>query len=246
MSLSDSKSICELSEYRFDNGDFKGHTVGNIVLLALIKIYGSFNKAILELSKMLNIKGKVLPVSLDEVTLMGEFIDGNIRLGETNIVNYDSKIKRLYALGNINKDVIKEINESDMIIYSPGSLYTSLLSNLVFNEIKEALDNSRALKVYVSNIMTQKGETDDYNLLDHIKVLKEYIGNNIDIVIANNNFNISDNILNKYLVEGSKLVDISNLDINTIYDNLIEIDDDKLRHNNKRVSAIIMKLLLDL
>lgn len=252
VSLADSNAFYDLSEYRFNQGDFKGHTVGNVIILALIKLYGSFNKAILELSKLISIKGKVMPISLDEVELKAQFDDGKIITGETNIVKYNSRIKRLFASGMVNNDVINEIKSADMIIYSCGSLYTSLLSNLVYDDVKKALDESRALKLYVANIMTQNGETTDFTLSMHINTLASYIGlNNIDIVIGNSDLNINDDVINTYLNENSKLVvpdidEVKKLNVELILDNLIEIENNKIRHNTKRLTAIIMKILLDL
>ena len=157
IALSETEDIIgQLVNYRFStNGDFDGHTVGNIILTALTDIFGSMSLGIKQITKILNLKGSVLPLTDDNVTLMGEMEDGSIVEGEHNITLCDKKIKRVYykKTPKCNKEVVKKIKEADAIILSMGSIYTSIIPNLLCKEVIKAIDESPAKIIYVCNIM---------------------------------------------------------------------------------------------
>ena len=188
--LSDTEPLFEsLLEYRFNtSSDLNGHAVGNLLLAALCNITGNMSDGIKSLSKVLNLKGKVLPLSEDNVVLMGIMNDGEKIEGEHNITEYKSGIKDIYykTPPKINPEVIKEIKEADMIILSMGSLYTSVICNLISDDVVRAIDESKGKILYVCNMFTQPGETDDYTVSDHIKTLNNHLGKRkIDTVIVN-------------------------------------------------------------
>lgn len=254
---SDEETFKPLLNYRFSQGDnpFSFHTLGNIILTALSNIYdGSIIKACNHLAKILRVKGKILPVSDKPVSLEAVFTDGRIIKGEEEIALYGGKIKELRAIpnDNINEDIIEAIAQADMIIYSPGSLYTSLIASLVYPRILEQITKSNAIKVYVANIMTQKGETDHFKLSDHILELTKYIGvHNLDVVLANDNLNVNQEVLSNYALEGAYLVEPDLAEckkINVIMKTgrLINIDEGLIRHNHFKNAAYLFNLLVEM
>ena len=189
--LSDNENeLSKLLNYRFESkGDLNNHSLGNLILLAEMKIQGSTQKAIENLGKILKLKGKVLQFTEDKVTLICEMEDNTIIEGEHNITKSPKKIKKVFYKEEptINEELIEEIKEADLILLSMGSLFTSIIPNLLSQDIKTAIDESKAKIVYCCNLFTQPGETDDYKVSDHIKTLNSYLGNrNVDYVIANN------------------------------------------------------------
>lgn len=241
--------IGKLVNYRFKtNGNFDGHTVGNILLTALTDIYGSMSEGIKHISEILNIKGTVLPLTDDNVTLMGEMEDGSIIEGEHNITECNKKIKNVYYKEEpkCNKDVIKKIKESDAIILSMGSLYTSIIPNLLCKEVINAIDKSNAKIIYICNMMSQPGETDNFKVSDHINLLNTYLGKRkIDIVITNSDI-VSKKIVKKYeTLEQKDLikVDDENIKIENIKCPLLKIEDEMIRHDSVKLGLEIMNIL---
>ena len=170
--------VQDLLNYRFKtNSDLNGHALGNLLLTALINVAGNMSTGIESLGKILNLKGKVLPLTEDNVTLMARMENDSIIEGEHNITEYKGKIKEIFykEKPEINNDVIREIKEADLIILSMGSLYTSLLPNLICDEIKQAIDESKAEVMYICNIMTQPGETDKFTASDHVNIVNNYL-----------------------------------------------------------------------
>ena len=239
--LSDTEPLFEsLLEYRFNtSSDLNGHAVGNLLLAALCNITGNMSDGIKSLSKVLNLKGKVLPLSEDNVVLMGIMNDGEKIEGEHNITEYKSGIKDIYykTPPKINPEVIKEIKEADMIILSMGSLYTSVICNLISDDVVRAIDESKGKILYVCNMFTQPGETDDYTVSDHIKALNNHLGKRkIDTVIVNDG-KIPKEFILKYHREEEKdpvVIDkdeINKLNVNVIKDDFIKLRDKGLKHN---------------
>lgn len=254
VSLSQDEEVFDdLFNYRFK--DVLGeHTVGNIILAALCEMNdGSMVKAIEHLSKVLNIKGKVLPVSDTPFNLRAHYTDGTLIEGETNIPCPGKRIKYIEPIENVkaNPLVLKAIENADAIIYSPGSLYTSLLPNLVIDDIKEALKKSKSYKIYIANIVTQYGETAGYQLSDHIKALIDVVGKEqLDLVIANDDMNVNKNILKKYLDDHQELVypdcdNVNKLGIEYQTSRLIYVEKNYLRHDANKVAAYVIKQLID-
>ena len=250
--LSDTEPLFEsLLEYRFNtSSDLNGHAVGNLLLAALCNITGNMSDGIKSLSKVLNLKGKVLPLSEDNVVLMGIMNDGEKIEGEHNITEYKSGIKDIYykTPPKINPEVIKEIKEADMIILSMGSLYTSVICNLISDDVVRAIDESNGKILYVCNMFTQPGETDDYKVSDHINTINSYLGEHkIDIVVVNTGV-INQKIADKYSSLEQKdpvVYDEDNINCKKILNNYVSIDEDLIRHNVIKLSLDIYSYLID-
>lgn len=253
-SLSETEPLFEeLLNYRFETtSDLNGHTVGNLLLTALSNISGNMQEGIEMIGKVLKIKGKVLPFTLDSPILIGKMEDDSIIKGEHNITESHKKIKEVYYEKNVkvNPNVLKAIDEADLIILSMGSLYTSIIPNLLSRELLNAIDKSKAKIMYVCNMMTQPGETDDYKVSDHINTLNKYLGKKkIDIVIANNG-EIPKNILEKYETEEQKdpvIFDQENLkDLKVITGNYVTVTNNIIRHRIAKLSVDIYDYLLEI
>jgi len=242
----------ELLNYRFkSNGDLNGHTVGNLLLTASKEISGSMSNGIEILGKVLNLKGRVLPLTEDNVTLMGNMEDESIIEGEHNITLSPLKINNVFykQKPKINKEVIKAIKEANLIVLSMGSPYTSVIPNLICEEVINEIDNSNAKIVYCCNLVTQPGETDGLKVSDHIKILNRYLGKRkIDLVIANNG-KIDKEIANKYssleqkdpvILDSKETKQYADL----ISDDLVLIENNLLRHNSLKLSYHIFSLLM--
>lgn len=250
IALSETEDIVgKLVNYRFKtDGDFDGHTVGNIMLTALTDIYGSMSLGIKHIARILNLKGTVLPLTDDNVTLMGEMEDGSIVEGEHHITLSNKKIKRVFYKdkAHVNKEVITKIKEADAIILSMGSIYTSIIPNLLCKEVINAIDNSDAKIIYVCNIFTQPGETDGFKASDHIKLLNSYLGKRkIDTVITNSE-KISKKIQKKYENLEQKdvvLVDDKNIECENVKKPLVKIEDEMMRHDSVKLGLEIMNIL---
>ena len=248
LSLSDSEPLMhDLMNYRFageDDMDISGHSLGNLILTALTNMSGSFDAAIKTASNFLNVSGKIIPSTLQSVSLSAQMEDGSIVKGEKNIpsdkqyidkVFYDSEVKA-------NIEAIKAIENADLIIYGIGSLYTSILSNTVIKGISEALNNSKAKKIYFANCMTQASETSNFTLKDHIQALKKH-HTPIDIVIVHNN-KIPGDIVERYLKRNSiEVVDNGDCDIEVKAYDLLKFDNSLVRHDSDKIRKVVEDFL---
>lgn len=231
----DDDLITELFQYRFKKGEgLEGHSFGNLFLTALCAITGNMVKAVKESSKVLNIRGVVLPATLDDMKLAAKFEDGTIVKGESNIPEVHKKIKQLFTEPENCQalpEVIEAILQADLIILGPGSLFTSVIPNLLVSGIVEAIEASHAKKIYVCNIMTQPGETDNYSVASHVNALLNHAGGKkiIDAVLVNNS--LPDNISEGYAKNGSIPV---RLDMENIAPIGIEVVSQKLIQENKQ------------
>ncbi len=238
--------ITKLFQYRFNTGEgLKGHSFGNLFLTALCSITGDMVRAVKESSNVLSIRGRVLPSTLDNMKLAAEYEDGTIIHGESAIPEEHKKIKRLFTEPEHCKpleDVIEAIKDADLIILGPGSLYTSVIPNLLIKEISEEVIKSNAKKIYVCNIMTQPGETDNYAVSDHINALYKHAGSNklIDAVLVNNV--LPKNMADKYEQCGQMpvVLDRYNVHVDIVEKKLIEESKEGLvRHSSNRVARAI-------
>ena len=252
ISLSETEEVVEkLVDYRFKtDSDLDGHSIGNIILTALIDLYGDLTTAVKEISKMLNLKGKVYPLTNDNVVLMGKMNNGKTIEGEHNITESQLNIKKVFYKKEpqINKEVLREIEDSDLIILSMGSLYTSIIPNLISKQIIKAIDSSKAKIMYVCNIMTQPGETDDFKVSDHINVLNSYLGKRkVDVVIVNNE-KIDEALIENYRNKEQKdlvIYDKENIKCKVIDKPLLKVDENgSLRHDSVRVGLEILNYLI--
>ncbi len=258
LALADTEPIMEdLLQYRFTNGRLKNQSFGNLFLAAMDGISDNFEDAVQKMSSVLAVTGKVLPVTLDDMQLIAELENGNKVLGESEIPNeaikQKSRIKKLMIEpkeAEPVKEALIAIKEADAIIIGPGSLYTSVISNFLINNIGNAVCKSNALKIYVSNIMTQPGETDGFDVAMHLKTLKKYAGkDSVDFVIANNGI-IPEDLIEKYKSEGSELVklnkkELKGLNAKCIEADLVKIKDGHIKHNTDKLAEVLVDVIME-
>lgn len=246
--------VRELFNYRFNTtSDLDGHTVGNLLLTASSEITGNLSDGIEALSKVLNLKGKVVPLTEDNVVLMGEMEDGSIVEGEHNITMCKGTIKRVFYKEEPvpTKEAVNAIEEADLIILSMGSLFTSVIPNLICEDIIKAIDKSKATVMYVCNMVTQPGETEGFKVSDHVKFLNQYLGEHkVDVVIANKG-KIDEEMADRYgSLEQKDPVELDrkktkSLVKKVISDDYVIIRNNLLRHNALKLSMHIFGFLLE-
>lgn len=252
VALADAEPLMrQLFQFRFDeHSDLKGHNFGNLFLTAMSKVTGDFEKAIKESSKILAIRGSVVPSTLQKVRLLARHIDGTETFGEAKIPKAVSPINKISLVPELPKpcsDAIDAIMQADAIVIGPGSLYTSIIPNLLVEGISSAIAGSKALKIYVCNVMTQNGETDNYTASDHIKAIVTHSTPAvIDCCIVNTG-SIPHELLDKYKMEAASPVatdssNIRGLGYAVIEDNVINTEN-YVRHNPEKLSRIIIDLV---
>lgn len=250
----DEDSVRQLLDYRFKtSSDLDGHALGNLLLTGAAEIKGNVSEGIELVGSILKLKGKVIPLTEDNVVLVGEMKDGSVVVGEHNITECGKGIKRVFyeKTPKVNLDVLKAIRQADVIILSMGSLFTSIIPNLLCDEVKKEIDKSHAKIIYVCNVMTQPGETDGFRVSDHIKLLNSYLGKRkVDAALVNIG-DISLNILNKYANSEQKdlvladIEEVEKMNVDIIKNDYITISNGTIRHNTLRVSLDILSYLLD-
>lgn len=245
----DEDLVTKLFQYRFKTGEgLEGHSFGNLFLTALCSITGDMVRAVRESSKVLSIRGRVLPSTLDDMKLAAELEDGSIVKGESNIPETGKKIVRLFtepADCHALPDVINAISEADLIIMGPGSLFTSVIPNLLIKEISHAVSKSKAKKIYVCNIMTQPGETTDFSASEHVKAILDHAcyPDILDAVLVNDSLpgdlNEDYKNSNSYPVENDA-ENIKKLGLDVVKTRLYEENDQKyVRHSPGRLARAI-------
>ncbi|NQT53573.1 uridine diphosphate-N-acetylglucosamine-binding protein YvcK [bacterium] len=261
VALSDSRRLLnDLFQYRFADGHLEGVSFGNLFIAAMAKVTGSFEAAIRETSRILAIQGKVLPSTYDDVHVGAVLADGGKVEGEVDVREPGKPpIRSLYLTpADIapNDEALREIRQADLVVIGPGSLYTSVVANLLVPGIPAAIAESKAKKIYVCNIVTQPGQTDGYAVSDHVAAVERCLGEGVlDAVLVNSNVP-SDDLLDRYHDEGADLVrfddEIGNHRVQIILDDLVEDIDHKLilwekqdllRHDPDKVAALIWNLL---
>lgn len=247
----------ELLQYRFKDGRLKNQNFGNLFLAAMDGISDNFEDAVQKMSSVLAVKGKVLPVTLEDMVLEAELENGNKVRGESiigeEVIEQDSRIKKLKIFPEDAKaldDAISAIEDADAIVLGPGSLYTSILPNLLVKDITRSIKKSKALKLYICNIMTQPGETQKFSVSDHIKVIFDHCGRDIiDCVIANEE-SIHPDLRDKYYAEGSDIVnldieELEKLGVDVVKDDLTETQKTYVRHNAQKLAKIIIETVME-
>ncbi|SFS32355.1 gluconeogenesis factor YvcK family protein [Marininema halotolerans] len=252
VALADVEPLLEkVLQYRFSNGDgLAGHNLGNLIIAALKDITGDFNHGIQELSRVLAIRGRVLPSTGQTITLKAEMSDGSLVEGESRIPRVGCRIERVFIDPEDAKPVdeaMEAISEADGIVIGPGSLYTSLLPNLLVKGMADAIRASSAKKIYICNVMTQAGETDGYTASDHVEAIYRHVGSELfDVVIANDAIPPLA-IQQRYAAEGADPV-LPDMDrirkhgCEVVSANLLETRD-VLRHDASFLSRSIMRLI---
>lgn len=243
--------LSQLLQYRFKQVDgLIGHPLGNLILAALSEITGDFVGAVRELSRVLAVRGQVLPAATIPIILKAEMEDGALIVGESKIPEARGRIKRVMiepADVEPLPEAVEAITRADVIIVGPGSLYTSIIPNLLVPDIAQAVVASPALKVFICNVMTQPGETDFYTVGDHLKAVRDHIGCNLfDYVIVNNGA-IPSEVEQKYAEEGAAIVEIDEEELTLqgyriIADELVYFHT-YLRHDADKLSHHIYKLV---
>lgn len=242
----------EVFQYRFKEDSFiGGHPLGNLLIIAMKELTGDIRTAVDRLRKLFNIKGKILPATTEKVVLMAEKENGKIVEGESHIPVIGEKIKRVYYKDEVEapEENLKALEEADLIIFGIGSLYTSIIPNLLLKGIKESLKKSKAKKIYICNAMQQPGETEGYTVSDHIKAINDNIGEGvIDSVIVDPR-DIPQDILVRYKSMNSDKVEldrekIKEYNVNLIERDILEIDPKGMvRYHPYKLSAIIYSLI---
>lgn len=252
VALADAPTLMrDLFQFRFDtNSELGGHSFGNLFITVMTRLTGDFEKAIKETSKVLALKGRVIPSSLNNITLVAEHKDGSITEGEEKIPKTHKPINKILLKPrspSATPDALRAIEEADIIILGPGSIYTSVIPNLLIKEITDAICLSDAIKVYVCNIMTQPGETDGFKVSDHLKTIIAHSSPRvIDYCIVNTG-EIPNQILKRYAQENSYLVVNDTQNIMKmgyrVIENEVVISDNLIRHDSQKLSRIIIGLL---
>ncbi|MCU9612921.1 YvcK family protein [Caldibacillus lycopersici] len=246
--------IEEMFQHRFDSdGELSGHSLGNLILAAMTNITGNFALAVHETSRVLNVKGRVLPSANQSVVLHAEMKDGTVVEGESKIPLYGQEIKRVFLTPeNIRAlpDTIKAIRKADLIVIAPGSLYTSILPNLLVPDLGKEVQLAKAKKVYICNLMTQAGETNGFTASDHVKALYDHIGYPFLQSIIINDGQIPETIKMRYKGEDASPVvfdkeNLLHLGLEVISDTIVTYDEGYIRHDTKKLSEIIYNLVLD-
>jgi uncharacterized cofD-like protein len=240
VSLSEVEPLVEdLLQYRFNTySDLDKHAFGNLMLTAMYNITGSLTQSLEALSKIFNIKGKVLPITEDKAILVAHTTDGKTIEGESKITKAGKHIKKIEYKNRVRvtPEVLEAEKEADLIIVGIGSLYTSVIPNLLPREMKKALMNTKAKKMYICNIMSEHGETDDYNVSDCVKQVNKYVGKNfIDVVLANKK-KVPDEILELYKEEKAAQImldkeEVKKMGVELISADLLKIVNNQARHD---------------
>ena len=246
------EDFIDLLSYRFEKGSLNNHPVRNIVLAALIDLKGNLTEATKYMCKLLDIKGTVLPLTGEKIDLVGEStereyfgeeaVSRNIR--NISRLSYDHDIK-------IEQEIREKIEEADLIIFSAGSLYTSIVPHLLAPEVRSALEETKAPLLYISNLVTQPGETDIQTVSRHVEILNEYLGSRkIDLVVANNG-TVDENVRERYLsAENKRIVQVDHITlekmgVQIIEDDIFCIEDEKIRHNALKTAFLIFSYLTE-
>lgn len=246
------EDFIDLLSYRFEKGSLNNHPVRNIVLAALIDLKGNLTEATKYMCKLLDIKGTVLPLTGEKIDLVGEStereyfgeeaVSRNIR--NISRLSYDHDIK-------IEQEIREKIVEADLIIFSAGSLYTSIVPHLLALEVRSALEETKAPLLYISNLVTQPGETDIQTVSRHVEILNEYLGSRkIDLVVANNG-TVDENVRERYLsAENKRIVQVDHITlekmgVQIIEDDIFCIEDEKIRHNALKTAFLIFSYLME-
>jgi uncharacterized cofD-like protein len=245
----DEALLGRLFQYRFQAGrGLRGHSFGNLFLTALTHVTGDFAEAVRVSGEVLAIRGRIFPATLENVSLEALMTDGRVVRGETKIAKSGRKIRRLSLRPRHVSplpEVLEAIRQANLILIGPGSLYTSILPNLLVSGVAEAIEESRATRVFIANLMTQPGETDGFSLSEHVRVVYGHTKRKlIDWVIASNQA-VSPDVSQRYRKEGAEpvrvdLPELQRMGVRTLLDNLLE-EHEVVRHNSARLSQLLVE-----
>jgi len=248
----DDSSLNRLLNYRFDRGELKGHSMGNLILLAATEMTGDFRKAVEELNRLLAIRGKVIPVTNESVVLCAATADGDLLRGELDIASRGSRIESIWIEPDDARafpEALAAIENADAVVLGPGSLFTSIIPNLMFREVSEALKRTAAPKIYITNLMTQPGETDGMTLMDHIRWITRASGTIPDYILVNDE-EVPSTLLETYRAAGASPLSLSEENERTlslmgsklILSGFLDVAGGNVRHNSQKVSETLMRI----
>ncbi|MDD4028818.1 MAG: uridine diphosphate-N-acetylglucosamine-binding protein YvcK [Caldisericia bacterium] len=253
IALSDRKSadLDHLFNYRFEEGSLQGHTVGNLMIAGYTEMTGDFSESIYKMSQILSVKGKVIPFTLNNLTLCAEFDDGTMVQGESEIHKVHKTIKRVFYDPPYYKPmirVIEELDKADIVLMGPGSLYTSILPCLIISPIADILFQSDALKIYVANLMTETGETDNLSVTGHLKALFFNAGKKVADYVMINNGTINPELEELYKQYHAKPVfpdieAIQSLQVEPLFYDLVDPASDRIRHCPDKVKTALADVI---
>lgn len=253
LALADTEPLMEkLFQYRFTSGSLEGHSFGNLFIAVMTDILGDFELAIKEFSKVLAVRGQVLPATLEDTILCAEMEDGEYVEGESAISTNPKAIRKIYLKpenARPLKESIDAIRKADAIILGPGSLYTSVIPNLLVRSIPQEIQKASALKIFVVNVMTQLGETKGFKASDHVKVLLEYGGKGLIEYAVVNTSEVPEKVRKRYEKEGAEPVmpdakAIESMGIKTVTGDFIN-KSHFVRHDSYRLARTIMRLIFE-
>jgi uncharacterized cofD-like protein len=243
--------VTQLFEHRFKGGALDGHSFGNLFIASMVQVAGDLETALKECSKVLAIRGRVLPTTVHDVTLCAEFTDGTMVEGESAITKAGKTIRRVFLKpGRVPalQDVLEAIGEADLIVLGPGSLYTSVIPNLLVDGVVDAIRRARGVKVYVCNVMTQHGETRGFKASDHARILVEQGGRGLfEYVLVNTRRPRSQTLLARYNQQGAEPVEpdveaIRALGFRVVPEDLIS-EEVLVRHDPRKIGTVLLQLL---
>ena len=246
------EDFIDLLSYRFQKGSLNTHPVRNIVLAALIDLKGNLTEATKYMCKLLDIKGTVLPLTGEKIDLVGEST-GKEYFGEEAVSRNIRNISRLTYDHDIKieQEIQEKIGEADLIIFSAGSLYTSIIPHLLAPEVRNALEETRAPLLYISNLVTQPGETDIQSVSQHVEVLNEYLGSRKNDLVVANNGTVDEEVRERYLSsENKRIVQVDHdtlekMGVQVIEDDIFCIENEKIRHNALKTAFLIFSYLME-
>ncbi|HTA77136.1 MAG TPA: gluconeogenesis factor YvcK family protein [bacterium] len=253
VALSDQETLLnDLFQYRFKgHGDLKGHSFGNLFITVMKEITGDFGRAVEESSRVLSTRGTVMPVTFESMTLMAKLKNGKVVTGESNISKSKVPIDQVMLKEKTikpNREVLKAILEADAVVLGPGSLYTSVIPNLLIPQVAETIALSRAVKIYVCNVMTQPGETDGYTVSDHVKAILKHTGPNFVHYVIANKEKVSPKLLHRYEMfhQEPVLLDeaaVEALGVKLVKNNLLNYEN-YVRHSSEKLGKAIIRRLV--
>ena len=260
VALSDSSRLMRsLMNYRFENGSLQGHNFGNLLLSALEKVTGSFEKAVEEVGKILSIKGKVIPVTTHQVRLQMILNNGKVLQGEKEVhlsteIHKGYKSIYLEPFPQANPHAVSEILNADLVVFGPGGLYTSLIPNLLVEGVGKALRETKAKKVFIVNLMNKKGQTPRFTVKDHLNELKRYIGKDVFDHIIVNNSEPPKELIEDYSEEGEMVKNDLRSDSRVVEASLLSnelkegqkgdtLKRNLIRHDSQKLATELMKIV---
>lgn len=251
--LSDHSALSnDLFQYRFKKGNgLTGHNLGNLLLAALTDLKGDFTQAVECCSELMNVRGQILPSTRTDVSLFARFSDGTVVKGESAIVKHCGRLERLFLQPQhteTHPSAISAIDKADAIILGPGSLFTSVIPNLLVRDIFSAIRRSRAKKIYVCNLMTQPGETDGFNASDHVRAIFDHAERGFFDYVILNNGKVPDALQKKYASEGFQPVrmdseEISSLGLTGVVADVISGERGQIRHDEDKLGRVLLDLI---